>query len=109
MARRTSAKPMPSSAVRTFPQWSASTRASRASGSSGRGPDQALGSAVSAGDFNGDGIPDIALTAPHAGKAPDRGRLYLIYGTSGPASLALVDVTPAFGGTRGGTEVVVRG
>ena len=63
-----------------------------------------------AGDFNGDGISDLLVTAPSSFSDRDPGRAYLIYGRGpGPGPLRISGVEPAWGPKRGGTPVTLRG
>ena len=65
-----------------------------------------------AGDFNGDGAPDLLVSAYQllTGGPDDVSKLYLIYGQgSGPAPLRVSSIEPAWGSVRGGTTVLIRG
>jgi len=73
-----------------------------------------LGDVMSpAGDFNGDGLPDLCVLSPFPGfvaREPDVGRAYVIFGYGdGRPPFSLVSNAPELGPLRGGTEVVIRG
>lgn len=70
-----------------------------------------LGSIVApAGDFNGDGAPDILAGASNFAVLDGKGRAYLVYGTgSDSPPFTVLGLEPTSGTIRGGTTVVVRG
>ena len=53
----------------------------------GSGMDSTGYSATSSGDFNGDGLSDVAFSAPNYNSST--GRVYIVYGTSGLSNLNL--------------------
>lgn len=61
---------------------------------------QGLGAALAAGDFDNDGLDDLAIGAPgyDPGQGEDFGRVYLLYGRSDLQNFGTIDLIDAFPG-----------
>ena len=68
---------------------------------------------ASAGDFNGDGLPDLLAVATYRAsraRPPNVGKAYLIYGVgSGDTPLGLWSAEPSSASIRGGATITLRG
>src|SRR5262249_13159228 len=64
-----------------------------------------------AGDFNGDGVPDILANAPQRGPSQDGGGIaYVVFGKgTGPFPFTVQGLSPKQGPLRGGTAVLIEG
>jgi hypothetical protein len=62
-----------------------------------------------AGDFNGDGGPDVLIAGPNLNTS-GRGKAYVIYGLGSHAPpFTLLEIDPPSGPIRGGTKVLIHG
>ena len=68
----------------------------------GAAANDALGTSVDAGDFNGDGRGDVLIGAPHANGGTGAG--YLVFGKSGTANLDLASPPSTFVAINGATS-----